>query len=77
VDQALISNKPHSRQLTYQVRHCYQFFCSFPNEFGRLVGYINKLENCDAAKIDKIATGHGLYEALTIYIMYDHHAIFS
>jgi clathrin heavy chain len=37
-------------------------------EKGKVVGYINKLENYDAGEIAKIATDHGLYEeALTIY----------
>ncbi|KAF6756119.1 hypothetical protein DFP72DRAFT_846886 [Ephemerocybe angulata] len=35
---------------------------------GKVVGYINKLQNYDAAEIAKIATEHRLYEeALTIY----------
>jgi clathrin heavy chain len=35
---------------------------------GKVVGYINKLQNYDAGEIAKIATDHGLYEeALTIY----------
>jgi clathrin heavy chain len=37
-------------------------------EKGKVVGYINKLENYDAGEIAKIATDHDLYEeALTIY----------
>ena len=41
-------------------------------EKGKVIGYINKLENYDAGEIAKIATDHGLYEeALTIY----HHAM--
>jgi len=44
-------------------------------EKGKVVGYINKLEN-DAGEIAKIATDHGLYEeALTIYKKYDQHAM--
>jgi len=44
-------------------------------EKGKVVGYINKLENYDAGEIAKIATDHGLYEeALTIY-KYDQHAM--
>ncbi|KAF8661339.1 hypothetical protein AX16_001434 [Volvariella volvacea WC 439] len=43
---------------------------------GKVVGYINKLQNYDAAEIAKIATEHGLYEeALTIYKKYDQHAM--
>jgi len=35
---------------------------------GKVVGYIDKLQNYDAAEIAKIATEHGLYEeALSIY----------
>ncbi|KAG6824237.1 hypothetical protein H0H92_007587 [Tricholoma furcatifolium] len=35
---------------------------------GKVVGYINKLQNYNAGEIAKIATDHGLYEeALTIY----------
>jgi clathrin heavy chain len=43
---------------------------------GKVVGYINKLENYDADEIAKIATDHGLYEeALTTYKKYDQHAM--
>jgi clathrin heavy chain len=43
---------------------------------GKVVGYINKLQNYDAGEIAKIATDHGLYEeALTIYKKYDQHAM--
>jgi clathrin heavy chain len=43
---------------------------------GKVVNYINKLQNYDAAEIAKIATDHGLYEeALTIYKKYDQHAM--
>lgn len=43
---------------------------------GKVVGYINKLQNYDVAEIAKIATDHGLYEeALTIYKKYDQHAM--
>ena len=43
---------------------------------GKVVGYINKLQNYDAGDIAKIATEHGLYEeALTIYKKYDQHAM--
>lgn len=43
---------------------------------GKVVGYINKLQNYDAGEIAKIATEHGLYEeALTIYKKYDQHAM--
>ncbi|KAI0065620.1 clathrin heavy chain [Artomyces pyxidatus] len=42
---------------------------------GKVVGYINKLQNYDADEIAKIATDHGLYEeALTIYKKYEQHA---
>jgi clathrin heavy chain len=35
---------------------------------GKMVGYINKLENYDAGEIAKIATDHGLHEeTLIIY----------
>ncbi|KAG8220859.1 hypothetical protein J3R82DRAFT_2354 [Butyriboletus roseoflavus] len=43
---------------------------------GKVVGYINKLENYDVAEIANIATDHGLFEeALTIYKKYDQHAM--
>ncbi len=43
---------------------------------GKVVNYINKLQNYDANEIAKIATDHGLYEeALTIYKKYDQHAL--
>ncbi|EAU90123.2 clathrin heavy chain 1 [Coprinopsis cinerea okayama7 len=43
---------------------------------GKVVGYINKLNNYDAAEIAKIATEHGLYEeALTIYKKHDQHVM--
>ena len=43
---------------------------------GKVVGYINKLQNYDAGEIAKIATDHGLYkEALTIYKKYYQHAM--
>ena len=43
---------------------------------GKVVGYINKLQNYDAGEIAKIATNHGLYEeALTIYKKYEGHAM--
>jgi clathrin heavy chain len=45
-------------------------------EKGKVVGYINKLENYNAGEIAKIATDHGLYEeALTVYKKYDQHAM--
>ncbi|KAJ3982556.1 hypothetical protein F5890DRAFT_1529120 [Lentinula detonsa] len=43
---------------------------------GKVVGYINKLQNYDYMEIAKIATEHGLFEeALTIYKKYDQHAM--
>lgn len=43
---------------------------------GKVVGYINKLQNYDAGEIAKIATEHGLYEeALTIYKKHNQHAL--
>ncbi|KAJ3833038.1 armadillo-type protein [Lentinula raphanica] len=43
---------------------------------GKVVGYINKLQNYDYVEIAKIATEHGLFEeALTIYKKYDQHAM--
>jgi clathrin heavy chain len=43
---------------------------------GKVVGYINKLQNYDTGEIAKIATEHGLYEeAFTIYKKYDQHAM--
>ncbi|TFK26167.1 clathrin heavy chain 1 [Coprinopsis marcescibilis] len=43
---------------------------------GKVVGYINKLQNYDAAEIAKIATEHGLYEeALTIYKKHEQHVM--
>ena len=43
---------------------------------GKVVGYINKLQNYDAAEIAKIATEHSLYEeALTIYKKHEQHAM--
>ncbi|KAF8920783.1 clathrin heavy chain 1 [Mucidula mucida] len=43
---------------------------------GKVVGYINKLENYDAGDIAKIATDHGLFEeAFTIYKKYEQHAM--
>jgi clathrin heavy chain len=43
---------------------------------GKVVNYINKLQNYDAGEIAKIATEHGLFEeALTIYKKYDQHAM--
>ena len=43
---------------------------------GKVVNYINKLQNYDSTEISKIATEHGLFEeALTIYKKYDQHAM--
>jgi len=43
---------------------------------GKVVGYINKLQNYEDMEIAKIATEHGLFEeALTIYKRYDQHAM--
>jgi clathrin heavy chain len=43
---------------------------------GKVVNYINKLQNYDSGEITKIATKHGLFEeALTIYKKYDQHAM--
>ncbi|KAJ7224497.1 hypothetical protein GGX14DRAFT_425944 [Mycena pura] len=43
---------------------------------GKVVGYVNKLQNYDSNEIAKIATEHGLYEeALTIYKKYEQHAL--
>lgn len=42
---------------------------------GKVVGYINKLQNYDSEDIAKIATENGLFEeALMIYKKYDQHA---
>ncbi|KAG1853052.1 armadillo-type protein [Suillus subluteus] len=49
---------------------------SIRTDKGKVVGYINNLQNYDAGEIAKIATDHGLYEeALTIYKKYDQHAM--
>jgi clathrin heavy chain len=41
---------------------------------GKVVGYINRLQNYDEEEIARIATDHGLYEeALTIYKKYEQH----
>lgn len=43
---------------------------------GKVVGYINRLQNYDSQDIAKIATENGLFEeALTIYKKYDEHAL--
>ncbi|KAF8180718.1 armadillo-type protein [Mycena galopus ATCC 62051] len=43
---------------------------------GKVVDYINKLQNYDSNEIAKIATEHELYEeALTIYKKYEQHAL--
>ncbi|KAG7443630.1 clathrin heavy chain [Guyanagaster necrorhizus] len=43
---------------------------------GKVVGYINKLQNYDAGEIARIATEHGLYEeAFSIYRKYEQHAM--
>jgi clathrin heavy chain len=43
---------------------------------GKVVNYINKLQNYDSVEIAKIATEHGLFEeALTVYKKYDQHAM--
>lgn len=43
---------------------------------GKVVGYINKLQNYDSGEIAKIATDHGLFEeAFTIYKKYDQHVM--
>ncbi|KAK2465631.1 hypothetical protein APHAL10511_002175 [Amanita phalloides] len=43
---------------------------------GKVVNYINKLQNYDTNEIAKIATDHGLYEeALMIYKKYEQHAL--
>jgi len=43
---------------------------------GKVVGYIDKLQNYDVAEIARIATEHGLYEeALTIYKKHEQHAL--
>jgi clathrin heavy chain len=43
---------------------------------GKVVGYINKLQNYEVTDIAKIAIEHGLYEeALTIYKKYEQHAL--
>ena len=43
---------------------------------GKVVNYINKLENYDVGEIAKIAIDHGLYEeAFSIYKKYDQHAL--
>lgn len=42
---------------------------------GKVVGYINKLQNYDPSEIAKIAIDKGLYEeAFTIYKKYEQHA---
>ena len=43
---------------------------------GKVVSYINKLQNYDAGEIATITTDHGLHEeALTIYKKYERHAM--
>ncbi|KAI6122688.1 hypothetical protein EDD16DRAFT_1570643 [Pisolithus croceorrhizus] len=43
---------------------------------GKVVGYINKLQNYDSGEIAKIAAEHGLYEeAFTIYKKYEQHVM--
>jgi clathrin heavy chain len=43
---------------------------------GKVVGYINKLQNYDVEEIARIATDHGLYEeALSIYRKYENHVM--
>ncbi|KLO17941.1 clathrin heavy chain [Schizopora paradoxa] len=43
---------------------------------GKVVNYINKLENYDVGEIAKIAIDHGLYEeAFSIFKKYDQHAL--
>lgn len=43
---------------------------------GKVVNYINKLENYDVQEISKIAIDHGLFEeAFTIFKKYDQHAL--
>lgn len=43
---------------------------------GKVVGYIDKLQNYDVAEIAKIATEHGLYEeAFMIYKKYEEHVM--
>lgn len=43
---------------------------------GKVVGYIDKLQNYDAGEIAKIATEHDLYEeAFLIYKKYEQHAM--
>jgi clathrin heavy chain len=43
---------------------------------GKVVGYINKLQNYDVAEIARIATEHGLFEeAFTIYKKYEEHVM--
>ncbi|KAE9389774.1 ARM repeat-containing protein [Gymnopus androsaceus JB14] len=43
---------------------------------GKVVGYINKLQNYDYMEIAKIATKHKLFEeALTVYKKYDQHTM--
>jgi clathrin heavy chain len=45
-------------------------------EKGKVVGYINKLEDYNAGEIAQIATDHGLYEeTLTIYKKYNQHGM--
>ncbi|ELU43586.1 clathrin heavy chain 1 [Rhizoctonia solani AG-1 IA] len=45
-------------------------------EKGKVVGYINKLNNYDSGEIAKIAVDHGLFEeALTIYKKYEQHVL--
>ena len=43
---------------------------------GKVVSYINKLQNYNAAEIARIATKHGLFEeALSIYKKHEQHAL--
>jgi clathrin heavy chain len=44
---------------------------------GKVVEYINKLQNYEADDIAKIATEHGLYEALAIYKKCEQYAMRS
>ena len=44
-------------------------------EKGKVVGYINKLENYNAGEIAKIATDHGLYEEALMIYKYDQHVM--
>jgi clathrin heavy chain len=73
LEKIIIESSPFSENKNLQNLLLLTAICA---DKGKMVRYINKLENYDAGEIAEIATDQDLHdETLTIYKKYDQHAM--